>query len=154
MLSMDLHDGFYAASIASEDRDYFTVNYRGKLYRLAGLPMGWSMSPYYFSSPTTAFIRHLRRPDYFAVTSQGVRRAKLSMGRRQALRSHFRGRNPDKGQWEPLQRLEHLGMEIDSRSERARFLFLSIKPAWFYLRKLHDMHRTKDPWSRRANMTH
>eukprot|EP00873_Tetraselmis_striata_P010674 jgi/Tetstr1/430938/TSEL_020694.t1 len=47
MLSMDLHDGFYAVGIAPEDRDNFTVNYRGKLYcgwqalpRLAGLPMG------------------------------------------------------------------------------------------------------------------
>eukprot|EP00873_Tetraselmis_striata_P025549 jgi/Tetstr1/445813/TSEL_033454.t1 len=38
-------DGFYAVGIAPEDRDYFTVNYRGKLYRLVGLPMGWSMSP-------------------------------------------------------------------------------------------------------------
>eukprot|EP00873_Tetraselmis_striata_P022283 jgi/Tetstr1/442547/TSEL_030645.t1 len=67
----------------ARDRDYFTVNYRGKLYRrLAGLPMGWSLSPYYFcSSLTTAFNRHLRRPD-FAMTSQAVRRAKLSIGRR------------------------------------------------------------------------
>eukprot|EP00873_Tetraselmis_striata_P007235 jgi/Tetstr1/427499/TSEL_017625.t1 len=42
MLSMDLQDGFYAVVIAPEDRDYFPVNYRGKLYRLAGLPMGCS----------------------------------------------------------------------------------------------------------------
>eukprot|EP00873_Tetraselmis_striata_P020173 jgi/Tetstr1/440437/TSEL_028770.t1 len=92
MLSMDLHDGFHAVGIAPEDRDYLTVNYRGKLYRLmAGLPMGWSMSPYYFRPPTAALNRHLQRPD-FAVTSQGaVRRAKLRMGRRQALHSHFRG---------------------------------------------------------------
>eukprot|EP00873_Tetraselmis_striata_P044967 jgi/Tetstr1/465231/TSEL_009935.t2 len=80
MLSIDLHDGFYAVGIAPEDRDYFTVNYRGRLCdRLAGLPMGWSLSPYYFCSLTAAFNRHLRRPD-FAVTSQGVLRAKLSMG--------------------------------------------------------------------------
>eukprot|EP00873_Tetraselmis_striata_P046629 jgi/Tetstr1/466893/TSEL_011348.t1 len=141
--------------------------------------MGWSMSPHYFCSLTAAFNRHLRRPD-FAVTSQGVRRAKLSMGRRQALRSHFRGcrmlpymdfmffasrraqaynvrdpltsplgrlrlsRHPDKGQREPVHRLEHLGLEIDSRSGRAQFLFLAIKPARFYLRKLHDVLRTKD----------
>eukprot|EP00873_Tetraselmis_striata_P020626 jgi/Tetstr1/440890/TSEL_029162.t1 len=93
MLSMDLHDGFYAVGIAPENRDYrlcFTVDYRGKLYRLPRLPMGWSLSPYYFCSLTAAFNRHPRRPD-FALTSQGVRRAKLNMGRRQAPRSHFRG---------------------------------------------------------------
>eukprot|EP00873_Tetraselmis_striata_P038408 jgi/Tetstr1/458672/TSEL_045062.t1 len=60
-------------------RDYFTVKYRGKLYMLLGLPMGrWSLSPYYFCSLTASFNRHLRRPD-FALTSQAVRRAKLSM---------------------------------------------------------------------------
>eukprot|EP00873_Tetraselmis_striata_P012112 jgi/Tetstr1/432376/TSEL_021773.t1 len=88
MLSMDQHDGFYAVGTAPEDRDYFTVNYRGKLYRLAGLPMGWSLSSYCFCSLTAAFKHHLRRPD-FAVTSQGLRRAKMSMGRRQALRSQW-----------------------------------------------------------------
>eukprot|EP00873_Tetraselmis_striata_P005697 jgi/Tetstr1/425961/TSEL_016311.t1 len=90
MVSMDLQDGFYIVRIAPKARDYFTVNNRGKLYHLAGLPMGWSLSPYYFSSLVAALNRHLRRPD-FTVTSQGMRRAKLSMGRRQAMRSHFRG---------------------------------------------------------------
>eukprot|EP00873_Tetraselmis_striata_P042762 jgi/Tetstr1/463026/TSEL_007964.t1 len=48
MLFMDLHDGFYAVGIAPEDRDYSTVDCRGKLiYRLVGLPMGWSLSPHY-----------------------------------------------------------------------------------------------------------
>eukprot|EP00873_Tetraselmis_striata_P008205 jgi/Tetstr1/428469/TSEL_018480.t1 len=32
--------------IAPSDRDYFTVNICGTLYRLCGLPMGWSLSPY------------------------------------------------------------------------------------------------------------
>eukprot|EP00873_Tetraselmis_striata_P017017 jgi/Tetstr1/437281/TSEL_026010.t1 len=111
----------------------FTVKCRGKLYRLAGLPMGWSMSPHYFCSLTAAFNRHLRRPD-FAVTSQGVRRAKLSMGRRQALRSHFRG----------CRMLPYMDFMFFASRRRAQFLFLAIKPARFYLRKLHDVLRTKD----------
>ena len=46
--SFDLKNGFYAVGIAPEHRQYFTVNIRGKLNQLAGLPMGWSLSSYYF----------------------------------------------------------------------------------------------------------
>eukprot|EP00873_Tetraselmis_striata_P001700 jgi/Tetstr1/421964/TSEL_012863.t1 len=35
-VSMDLADGYYALGIREEDRDFFTVNYRGELWRLAG----------------------------------------------------------------------------------------------------------------------
>jgi hypothetical protein len=61
--SFDLiKDGFYAMGIAPEDRQYFTVDIRGKLYQLAGLPMGWSVSPYYFQQLTSVFVRYFRRP--------------------------------------------------------------------------------------------
>eukprot|EP00873_Tetraselmis_striata_P046504 jgi/Tetstr1/466768/TSEL_011238.t1 len=40
-----------------------TVDVRGQLYRLAGLPMGWSFSPYYFVTLTQVFITHLRKPE-------------------------------------------------------------------------------------------
>eukprot|EP00873_Tetraselmis_striata_P024103 jgi/Tetstr1/444367/TSEL_032258.t1 len=63
MLSMDLHDGLYAVGIAPEDRDYFTVNYRGKLYRLAGLPMlGNGRSIY--KPVETAYIMHVDSSGY------------------------------------------------------------------------------------------
>eukprot|EP00873_Tetraselmis_striata_P005540 jgi/Tetstr1/425804/TSEL_016183.t1 len=48
--------------IAEADRDYFTVDVRG-LYMLAGLSMGWSLSPYYFVTLTQVFITHLRKPE-------------------------------------------------------------------------------------------
>eukprot|EP00873_Tetraselmis_striata_P029448 jgi/Tetstr1/449712/TSEL_036780.t1 len=35
----------------------------------------------------------------------------------------------------------------------AQFLFFAIKPAWFYLRELHDVLRTKGSWSGRVKMT-
>eukprot|EP00873_Tetraselmis_striata_P046358 jgi/Tetstr1/466622/TSEL_011110.t1 len=37
------------------------VNIRGTLYRLCGLPMGWSLSPYYFTTFTMAFVKHMQR---------------------------------------------------------------------------------------------
>jgi hypothetical protein len=40
MVSFDLVGGNYTLGIREEDRDFFTVNYRGTLYKLAGLPMG------------------------------------------------------------------------------------------------------------------
>jgi hypothetical protein len=48
MVSFDLVDGYYTLGIRVEDKYFFTVNYPGTLYRLAGLPMGWKCSIYYF----------------------------------------------------------------------------------------------------------
>eukprot|EP00873_Tetraselmis_striata_P014116 jgi/Tetstr1/434380/TSEL_023481.t1 len=63
MFSFDLKDGFYAQGIAEADRDYLTVGIRGTLYRLAGLPMGWSLSPYYFTTFTEVMVRHMWTPE-------------------------------------------------------------------------------------------
>ena len=60
--SFDLQDGFYALGVAPEDRQFFTVDIRGKLYQLAGLPMGWSLSPFCFQQLTYSFVRYFRRP--------------------------------------------------------------------------------------------
>ena len=68
MFSFDLQDGFYALGINPADRNYFTVNVRGQLYRLAGLPMGWSLSPFYFCKMTLTFVNFLRNPDPEAPT--------------------------------------------------------------------------------------
>eukprot|EP00873_Tetraselmis_striata_P004168 jgi/Tetstr1/424432/TSEL_001453.t1 len=62
MFSFDLQDGFYALGIAPSDRDYFTVNIRGTFYWLGSLPMGWSVSPYYFTTFTMTFVKHLHPP--------------------------------------------------------------------------------------------
>jgi hypothetical protein len=37
MVSFDLTDGYYTLGIREEDRDFFTVNHRGTLYRLPTL---------------------------------------------------------------------------------------------------------------------
>jgi hypothetical protein len=60
--SLDLADGYYTFGIWEQDLDYFTVNYRGTLWRIACLPMGWSGSAFYFCKLTQVFTNHLRRP--------------------------------------------------------------------------------------------
>jgi hypothetical protein len=61
-VSLDLADGYYTLGIREENRDLFTVNCRGELWRLACLPMGLSGSAYYFCKLTHALINYLRRP--------------------------------------------------------------------------------------------
>jgi hypothetical protein len=60
----NLQDGFYAMGINPTDRDYFTINIRGQLvYKLTGLPMGWSLSPFYFCTMTLSFVYFFCAPD-------------------------------------------------------------------------------------------
>ena len=83
MFSFDLADGYYALGITSKDRDYFTVNVRGQLWRLAGLPMGWNASPYLFCTLMHQMVRWLRCPAL--AESSALRRP------RQAARRNLRG---------------------------------------------------------------
>eukprot|EP00873_Tetraselmis_striata_P018030 jgi/Tetstr1/438294/TSEL_026861.t1 len=140
MFSFDLQDVFYALGIAPSDRDYFTVNIRGTLYRLCGLPMGWSLSPYYFTTFTMTFVKHLRSPTTPAAPSNVPRsRRCLRRGRwrgarilpyvddfllfassePEALELRLAGQpgpaaQPAKGLWEPVQYGQHLGVDIDT----------------------------------------
>jgi hypothetical protein len=70
MFSFDLKDGFYALGIVAEQRDFLTASVRGQTYRLAGLSMGLSLSPYQFCAVTDIFVRHLRQPDPGGFTTQ------------------------------------------------------------------------------------
>eukprot|EP00873_Tetraselmis_striata_P012133 jgi/Tetstr1/432397/TSEL_021794.t1 len=49
-VSMNLADGYYALGIREEDRDFFTVHYRGELWRLARA----------YRWPTRRFLRNTR----------------------------------------------------------------------------------------------
>lgn len=88
MLSFDLQDGYYALGIDPEYRDFFTVNYRGKLYRLAGLPMGWNLSPAVFVQFTQPLIRYLRSSAYAPPPPCAGKRARhyLRNGRHKGVR--------------------------------------------------------------------
>ena len=66
MFSMDLADGFYSLGIEESARDYFTVCVNGQLWRLASLPMGWCLSPYYFCELMKVWVRAMRAPSVVA----------------------------------------------------------------------------------------
>jgi hypothetical protein len=61
--------------------------YRGELWRLACLPMGWSGSAYYFCKLTQAFINYLRRTP----TPMTTNHAKPYKTSRRFLPSHSLG---------------------------------------------------------------
>jgi hypothetical protein len=60
-VSLDIADGYYTLGIKEEDRDFFTVKYRGELWRLACLPMDLSSSAYYFCKLIHVFTNYLSR---------------------------------------------------------------------------------------------
>eukprot|EP00873_Tetraselmis_striata_P004011 jgi/Tetstr1/424275/TSEL_014843.t1 len=103
MFSFDLQDGFYALGIAPSDRDYFTVNIRGTLYRLCGLPMGWSLSPYYFTTFTMTGASILPYVDDFLLfASSEPETQELRQRVADLMDSLGLLRNPAKGLREPV----------------------------------------------------
>eukprot|EP00873_Tetraselmis_striata_P027433 jgi/Tetstr1/447697/TSEL_035054.t1 len=124
-VSMDLADGYYALGIREEDRDFFTVNYRGELWRLACLPM--ALPPTAPSKPTRRFLRNTRwrgerllpyMDDFLFLADS--REAALELRVRLSTLLDRLGllRNPTRGVWEPTQVGPHLGP--DHRPEARR----------------------------------
>eukprot|EP00873_Tetraselmis_striata_P028600 jgi/Tetstr1/448864/TSEL_036090.t1 len=141
MFSFDLQDGFYALGIAEADRDYFTVDVRGQLCRLAGLPMGWSLSPYYFvtlaqRNPTKGFREPCQFGRHLGVdidSASGMFYApadKLDRLSRQPTR--LIGRATRNARWLPVRKLQSLVWQ-------AHYLCLAIPAARFFLRELHSV---------------
>jgi hypothetical protein len=142
--SLDLQDGYYAVGIREHDRDFFTVNYGGRLLRLACLPMGWNASPYVFCMSMRPMIRYLRSPllamgnpktpsrinlrgqkwkglkllpflDDYLFLSKSKEQARIDRNHvENTLNRLGLARNVKKAFWEPVQVLEHLGLEIDT----------------------------------------
>eukprot|EP00873_Tetraselmis_striata_P009740 jgi/Tetstr1/430004/TSEL_019865.t1 len=110
-VSMDLADGYYALGIREEDRDFFTVNYRGELWRLACLPMAYSPFPAQHSlagrAAPTLYDDFLFLADSREAALELRVRLNTSLDRLGMLR------NPNKGVWEPTQVGPHQGLIVD-----------------------------------------
>ena len=152
--SIDLQDGFYAMGLVPEDRAYMTYEippalasacgFESHLVQLCGLPMGWTLSPYFFVKLMDPVFRYLRSPVFSDPRSKQKGR-KIRLGRKRGLRllpfmddilflcsslsvalqvreqvdqvleNLGLSRNPKKGQWDPGKEIYHLGLDIDMR---------------------------------------
>eukprot|EP00873_Tetraselmis_striata_P023059 jgi/Tetstr1/443323/TSEL_031338.t1 len=178
MFSFNLQDGFYALGIAEAGRVYFTVDVRSQIYMFAGLPMGWSLSPYCFVTLTQVFITHLRKlePELPTSSTQPTR------SKRYLRRTMWRGArilpyvddfllfSASMEQALHLHKLNRLSRqatrligratrntrwlpvrELQSLTGQAQYLFLAIPAARFFMRELHSV--VGDRWGGRVRMT-
>eukprot|EP00873_Tetraselmis_striata_P046313 jgi/Tetstr1/466577/TSEL_011079.t1 len=117
-VSMDMADGYYAPGIREEDRDFFTVNYRGELYVATCVPTDGLDR----LVPIRRFLRNTRwrgerllpyMDDFLFLADS--RQAALELRVRLSTLLDRLGmlRNPNKGVWEPTQVGPHLGLIID-----------------------------------------
>ena len=131
-MSVDLKDGYFAVGIREKDQKYFTVDLGELLPGDLGpryitptaLTFGWSHSPYIFTKVMRVLVGALRARgvrvlpylDDFLLISEDHSRA---LRDRQILDDllHNLGlrRNTKKGQWEPAQTVDHLGLRVDSQ---------------------------------------
>eukprot|EP00873_Tetraselmis_striata_P046206 jgi/Tetstr1/466470/TSEL_000979.t1 len=146
--SFDLHDGYYALGLREDVRDYFTITVCGTLWRFAALPMGWSLSPYYFCTLMAVMVRYLRQPGFATYSSYGRpfrrrlrhRKARgvcllpfiddfmfLAPSRQLALRL----RAEIERVWGRLDMAKH--------PTKGHFLYLAMHPASLYLREAHTV---------------
>ncbi|KAK3232555.1 hypothetical protein CYMTET_57092 [Cymbomonas tetramitiformis] len=137
-ISFDLQDGYHVVGIDPAFQEYMQFDVRGKLFQCGALPFGWNGShavrtraggcgreehqqgarvlPYTdnFLLLLSSRIEALRARE---LTSRVLVRLGLS-------------RNEKKGQWEPTQLVEHLGLEVDLKAGQFR-----VTPA--RLQKIH-----------------
>lgn len=145
MFSFDLKDGYHAIGIHPRDRKYFTFVVEGVgTFQYCALNFGWNASPYVFVKVMRTLVRALRSPtpegplnplhsQFPDLVETGMRVLPymddflgLCDSRESALTARAYteavlerlglSRNVDKGQWEPVQRAEHLGVGIDTAS--------------------------------------
>ena len=143
MFSFDLKDGYHAIGIHPRDRKYFTFVVEGVgTFQYCALNFGWNASPYVFVKVMRTLVRALRSPtpegshnplhsQFPALVETGMRvlpymddflglcgsreSALTARAYAEAVLDHLGlSRNLDKGQWEPVQRAEHLAVGKDT----------------------------------------
>ena len=120
--SFDIRDAFYALFLPPSARKHWHFNVGGRWYALQGLPMGWSVSPYALTKVFHVFVKALRKRgiaafaylDDFLVLARSRAEALVARGVCEDLLKRFGlVRKEGKGEWDPVQKLQHLGLTLD-----------------------------------------
>ena len=139
MCALDLSDGYFHLALRTGSRKYFAFRVGGRLYQYRVLPFGWSHAPGAFTTLLAPVVAELRSPGWARARKGGRTRGRARPGRLLWYLDDFLllGRTPDeaealreraaalfdelglclrreKCQWEAVQRLEHLGLVVDT----------------------------------------
>ena len=128
--SCDLEHGYYAIGIHPEHRKYFTFSLGGEAFQFTCLPFGWALSPRIFSDTMSELARILRArihdrrvrirtylDDWLFVFWMPQHNAQRQSDRLHQWLLRFGLRiNYAKSTWQVKQRLQHLGLIIDTVS--------------------------------------
>ena len=60
MLSCDVKNGYYHLAIREDDQRFLQFRWRGVVYQYMGLPMGYSLAPYWFCTLMFAWVRYVQ----------------------------------------------------------------------------------------------
>jgi hypothetical protein len=131
MLSCDVKDGYYHLAIREGDQRFLQFRWRGVIYQYMGLPMGYSLAPYWFCTLMFAWVRYaqaqwsvriLSYVDdflFFFVSATHARNTREKIDG--LLKDLGIKRHPTKGNFdEPVRELLHLGMIIDLENNQFR----------------------------------
>ena len=159
-LSFDVADAFYHIQLDSASQALWTFALPhpggGRVhYRMVGLPMGYSRSPMILTKVLKVLVTALRREgisvfpylDDFLVLAETRDQALWARGRVDYwLKRLGITRKPGKGQWDPVQRLEHLGVIIDLENQRFEVPSAKVVRAARLARELVIQAKTNRRW--------
>lgn len=128
-VSMDVEKGYRHLRLHPSMRKWFLFRYAGRYYRCVALPFGWGRSPLWFTQFISTFVPEVRRWGYRVLpyvddfliapspagTSSTLSDCESATGRIDTLLKELGlKRKEGKGTWTGTQRLEHLGVVVDS----------------------------------------
>ena len=120
MASTDLKDAYYSVSIRETDRKFLRFEWEGQLWQFDCMPNGLAPVPRKFTKllkPVFATLRekgHL--DDFFLLAETEMSCAKNVRDTVKLLQSLGFIVHPEKSVFEPIRRIEYLGVVIDSQS--------------------------------------
>jgi hypothetical protein len=125
MVTWDLANGYHQVRMATDAQRLLGIRWRNRWLRFVGLPFGVSTAPWTFTKIMREVIKHWRQMGIFVwaylddfLLAAPTRELALQWRQQVTRDMHSLGliREPTKGQWDPAQRVQVLGLIIDTAS--------------------------------------